>query len=235
MTRARLRGEVKILPLSKVKPNDWNPNELTPELKESLKHGLIEDGWLVSQALLVWGSDESGEAMDIIIDGEHRWRAAVDLKMKEGPMVVLEGLREADAKDLTIKLNQKRGRWNEALLGQLLKTIDASRDERPAAISFGFTKERFASLLEDKPVSLPNEDATYTPPTRNPRAPKEERSSASPGGDSSTKRVVQVFLEDTEHAAFTADIEALAGAWGTKSVTETIKRAVAFAAESEVG
>lgn len=89
-------GEVVRRALNTVKPNPWNPNVMTVFEKESLKNGLLVDGWMSSQALLIWGTDEKGKVHNLIIDGEHRWTAATDLKFSEGPMVVLNRLPAAN-------------------------------------------------------------------------------------------------------------------------------------------
>ena len=110
-------------PLSDVTPNPWNPNRMTDHLYRSVVHGLLADGWVASQSLLVWGTDEAGRTRNMIIDGEHRWRAAREAGFKEGPMVLLDGMTEAECKALTVKLNQKRGEWNDQALGELLRDL----------------------------------------------------------------------------------------------------------------
>src|SRR5271165_5435369 len=100
----RVVGEAKMLPLERFKPNGWNPNRMTPIMKKAFVHGLRTDGWLASQALLVLGKDDQGTQHDVIIDGEHRWSAALELGLLEGPVVVLDGLSIVQAKKLTIAM-----------------------------------------------------------------------------------------------------------------------------------
>lgn len=118
-----VRGEVVIRTLATVKPNPWNPNRMTTHQMDSLVHGLRTDGWLASQALLIWGVDEGGTERNLIIDGEHRYKGAVTIGMTEGPMVFLNGLTEAQAKALTIKMNQKRGEFDDAALETLVREL----------------------------------------------------------------------------------------------------------------
>lgn len=139
---AHIRGEVTIRPLANVKPNGWNPNRMTPEMRESLKHGFRVDGWLMSQALLVWGTDDTGVRRDLIIDGEHRWEVATELAMVDGPMVFLDGLSETDAKKLTVKMNQKRGEWDTVALGELLRSFGKD----VAGIDLGFGDDELTRL-----------------------------------------------------------------------------------------
>lgn len=124
---AHLTGDVVDRPLDDVRPNDWNPNELEPHKVETIRRGFQTVGWLRSDSLLVWGTDEKGERRDLIINGEHRWKIARELGMKVGPMVALDGLTRAEAAELTVMLDQGRGRWNPEKLGPLLKYIEEQR------------------------------------------------------------------------------------------------------------
>lgn len=102
-------GKVVLRPLDDVEPNPWNPNAMDEFMTNSLREGLINDGWLASQSLLIWGTDTRGKTRNVIIDGEHRWSIARELGLKKGPMVFLEGISELQAKKLTVKMNAKRG------------------------------------------------------------------------------------------------------------------------------
>ena len=55
----QVKGKVVLKSLQSVSPNDWNPNRMTPHMQESLSYGLHTDGWLASQALLIWGKDDT--------------------------------------------------------------------------------------------------------------------------------------------------------------------------------
>lgn len=169
-TKATVRGEVTMRPLSDVKPNPWNPNRMTDAEKRSLEHGFKEDGWLASMALTIWGKDDKGVVRNLIIDGEHRWHAANALGIKEGPMTFVDGLTEAQAKALTVKLDRKRGSFSETALSALLQEIVPQMDRNLAGLSLGFGDSELAALLkEGKPKS----------PDRTP--PVEERVVTVPG------------------------------------------------------
>jgi hypothetical protein len=146
VSEAHIRGEVQILPLDSVRPNDWNPNRVPAHIMESIKHGFRDDGWVVSQALLIWGSDDEGNLQNLIIDGEHRHAAAVEVGLKDGPMVVLDGLTKAEAGALTVKLNQKRGDWDMAQLSTLMQEIHTELPEMAAA-DFGFLQQDMERIL----------------------------------------------------------------------------------------
>lgn len=137
----KLVGRVETIRLDAVRPNGWNPNRVPDHIMESIRHGFRVDGWIVSQALLVWGSDDVGVPRGVIIDGEHRWTAARDVGLVEGPAVVLHGLAEREAKGLTVKLNQKRGDWDAEGLRALLADVlsGSSMSVGGASLDLGFS------------------------------------------------------------------------------------------------
>jgi ParB-like chromosome segregation protein Spo0J len=158
----RVSGEhVQMRPLDSVTANPWNPNVVSSEMLASIMHGMKHDGWLMSQPLLVWGTDHRGMPRNEIIDGEHRWRCAKELGFGSGPMVFLNGITEQQAKALTIKMNQKRGEWSKPRLQELLHELadEVDRVELPdIAVDLGFGDAEFQKLLgiaADVPVVLP--------------------------------------------------------------------------------
>lgn len=58
-----------------------------------------------------------------IVDGEHRWRAAKELGYTEIPIYSIGDVSDADAKQLTIVLNETRGRSDSKRLGAVLKDL----------------------------------------------------------------------------------------------------------------
>lgn len=229
-TKSKVEAEEKIDPrvvgktisrdLSTVKPNTWNPNRMTPFLRESLKHGLKTDGWLASQALLIWGSDERGRTKSIIIDGEHRWTVAGELGFKKCPMVVLEKMTEAQAKALTVKMNQKRGEFDPALLSTLLREIQYDYPE-DLSLQMGFEQNELMPLLAEPEVIVAGDDLVEID-----RGP----SGAGSGMPSSQVRMVQLFLNPDTHAEFNELIRKLATKYGTKNVSDTTLEAIRHAA-----
>src|SRR5690606_20965829 len=153
-------GKVVEAKLKSVKPNSWNPNTMTPEQYASLRDGLIVDGWIRSQALLVWRTDENRKRKNIIIDGEHRWKGAVERGWTTAPMVFLDGLTEAQAKALTIKLDAKRGKFDETAIARLVQELN-SQDVK--VTDLGFSGEQLATLLnrELKPSASLEESVSH--------------------------------------------------------------------------
>jgi len=142
----------KILQLSTVRKNSWNPTSITAAERERIKHGLETDGWILSQSLLVWGTDDKGARRNVIIDGEQRHTVALELGRTRGPMVFLDGLTEAEAKALTIKMLARRAGGAGAFdMTKLAASIPSIRAELPGpnlALDLGLDPAFFRRLTE---------------------------------------------------------------------------------------
>lgn len=156
---ARVTGKVVLTPLDRVQPNGWNPNVMTEFQLESTRDGMLREGWLAAYALLVWGTDETGARRDIIIDGEHRWRIARELGLAKGPMVFLDGLTEARAIELTIAMDNKRGRFDDVKLRDAINLIG---EDDGLAFRLGFDDAAFKALLEPANILPPGDFSEVT-------------------------------------------------------------------------
>lgn len=197
--------EIHYIPHADLRPNGWNPNRMTAFERESLKHGLQTDGWLLSQSLTVWASDEKGGKQYIIIDGEHRWTAAGELGMPECPAVLIHKISESYAKELTIKLFQRRGRPDEDKLGALIRSIPTrSIKIETRSLDLGIKEEKLSNLLRPK-------EKASNPPSKMPsgQAPH-----------------VKLFFSAAESEEFVQFTNALAVSYETENVTETVLRAL---------
>ncbi len=218
---ARVRGEHKVSSIESVKPNPWNPNEMDEFTRKSLEVGFQEDGWVASQPLLIWRTDEKGKLRNLIIDGEHRWAVGKALGFKKVPMVFLDNLPETQAKALTVKMNQKKGKWNEEKLGILVREIQFGFPDNNLALSLGIEQDTLMVLMAQAPDALAlNVDAPVGP------------EGSSTGMPSSNVKMVQIFLDDKPHPEFTEAIRRLAVVYKTKDVTETVLEAIRRAARS---
>lgn len=216
MATIEVKGKVVLRALNSVQPNHWNPNRMTDGMKASLMYGLEHDGWLASQALLVWGKDSTGKKRDLIIDGEHRWRCGMERKMAKAPMVFLDDLTEAHAKALTIKMDQKRGAFDPDALSELVDEIQYDLGD-DLALDLGFEEDALMELLN--------------PETKPPATPKNGGAGNGMPSSSGHVRQVQLFFTADQKAIWDAAIQNLAKRYGTESVTDTVMRAV----ESVVG
>ena len=114
-----------LVSVDKIEPNSWNPNVMGEveyaALKQDMRvHGVNGvDAILVSPKASFRGmADTTFEGFYVIVDGEHRWRAAKELGWKEVLCDVRE-ISEDDAKALCYRRNRERGNidpFKEALL-----------------------------------------------------------------------------------------------------------------------
>ena len=133
-----IRDDVKVVAIGRLKRNDWNPNEMPEEVYESLKHGITKDGFITP----VLVQKKTG----IIIDGEHRWRAAKDLGLKK-VLVQYIDVDDTLAQELTIAMNQRKGTFDILRLSDLVQSLK-KKTENLSHLDLGFTKGKFKSLLE---------------------------------------------------------------------------------------
>jgi ParB-like nuclease domain len=146
-------GEVRLRKLDLFAPNAWNPNQMEPEEFESLKAGLRAKGWVRSDALLVWGTNEDGAAQNLIINGEHRWRAAGEIGMEVGPVVTMDGISREEAVQWTIRLDKARGRFDpEKLRLTLRNELDFRNRDDAFVLQLGFTGQEARDLRVQIPA-----------------------------------------------------------------------------------
>ena len=198
--------------LEQVKPNSWNPNRLSPFEKQALSFGLQKDGWLPSHALTVWGKDKEGNTLNVIIDGEHRWREARALGWTHGPMVFVDGITEAQAKALTIKLDAKRGHFDEDKLAVLLRDVTVDMDEESRALDLGILEDSLARYLRDE------QDGGVI--------------GELPSGQKANVKIVPLSFTPERYEAFNKLARELAIKFGKKNVTDTVLEAVRRASVS---
>lgn len=154
----------QILSYAHIAPNNYNPNVMTERIYraelESIAHFGFIDPITVREV-------EAQQAL-AIIDGEHRWRAFGELRAKweigdlaefhhdllplfeanELPVVNLGALPDADAKKLTIILNETRGKANTVDLAALLAEIGAEIGGEALSVGLPYNPDELAQLLE---------------------------------------------------------------------------------------
>lgn len=97
--------QVRMIPIERLRANDYNPNRVaTPEMK-LLKHSIQEDGY--TQPIVTFYDDETD--MYEIVDGFHRYTVGKDmLKLKELPCTVIDK-PISNRMASTIRHNRARG------------------------------------------------------------------------------------------------------------------------------
>jgi len=118
MVKEKLNRSIEI---KKIKPNDYNPNEMTRkefnECKREIKH-LNK----LPKPVIVRPID--GEF--VIVDGEHNWRAAKELGFTEVPCEIIQ-VDDAEAMRQTYKRN-RHGTFNRIKLGKMFERVMKETD-----------------------------------------------------------------------------------------------------------
>lgn len=216
---ANVVGKTEVLPLDSVAPNGWNPNRMTPHVYSSLKHGFEKDGWLSSQALLVWATDENNAPKNLIIDGEHRWTVARECGFKSGPMVLLHNVSEAKAKALTVAMNNRRGTFDDQLLADLVRGLDGIDD---MALELAIPEADLAKMYALPPI----DDTLGVDTAGEGKAKAATDNVAGAEAPPSTVRMVNLFLNETTIVEFTKLVADLGKRYETKNVTDTVLEAL---------
>lgn len=111
-------NEVKIeyLPVDEIRANEYNPNKQTEDEFNLLVKSIQEEGF--DQPIIVLEKDGT------IVDGEHRWRAAISLGMKAVP-VIRVAMTEVQRRIATIRHNRARGKEDFGLTKEVFKEIES--------------------------------------------------------------------------------------------------------------
>ena len=102
---------------AKIHPNPWNPNQMNPRQQDAVAES-IETYGQVLEILVRPHPEIPGEYQ--IIDGEHRFNISGDTVYCN----VVENLSEADAKKLTVVMNETRGSADKISLARLLADLE---------------------------------------------------------------------------------------------------------------
>lgn len=124
-------------------PNAYNPNRQTERDFELLLSSMTEDGF--TQPILVHRATRE------IVDGEHRWRAAQRLGLKEIPVVFVDMTME-QMRISTLRHNRARGSEDIELTIEILKDLRALGALEHAVDSLGMSEKELSALIEDLPA-----------------------------------------------------------------------------------
>jgi len=105
----------EIVAVESLRPNEWNPNQMSKADFKALLESIGEFGFLEAVIALPDGT---------IINGEHRWRAMKELGEREIEVKFLN-ISEDVARYLTAHLDSIRGSFDPVKLGELISRLDA--------------------------------------------------------------------------------------------------------------
>lgn len=141
-----VRGRVKTVAISRLKPNPWNPNMQTDFIFDRERRSIRKHGFIDPVLVRAAGSDYE------IIDGEHRWRAAKEEGLKEVMIIDLGKVDDAEAKRLTIIMNETRGKADHDRLKALLKDLEQLDGAQILAEILPFSQVELDSYLKEARV-----------------------------------------------------------------------------------
>jgi len=107
---------VQELPVDKLKPNPWNPNRMSAEMRHKLKEYIKKEGFV--EPIVVRPKGDGYE----IMGGFHRWSIARELEHQTIPCVVIE-LDDKRARILSVNLNEMKGQSLPNLLAELVHDL----------------------------------------------------------------------------------------------------------------
>lgn len=113
------KAEIQRVPIDRVRPNAYNPNEMDDRVFNELAADVLQDGD-VDQPIVVRRVGDDYE----IIDGEHRWRAA-KVSGQQDILIVEKQVTDDQAKVMTVRRNVLRGSHNRVKFTELVKSLSS--------------------------------------------------------------------------------------------------------------
>lgn len=150
----KLKLGARIVPVSWVQPNTWNPNEMSPEfyakLKANLKEQLKKTGKVPP---IIVRPNRERECYEIV-DGEHRWKAMQELKQTKISIYSIEA-DDKLARILTTNLNYLRGKPNrERYVQGIVEMIELGTTVEDITALLPEDAESINTILEEARISL---------------------------------------------------------------------------------
>jgi ParB/RepB/Spo0J family partition protein len=170
---------IEYLPVDSIQPNQYNPNRMSEKDFELLLRSMREDGF--TQPVIAQRQTR------MIVDGEHRWRAAAALGMKTLPVVLVDMTPE-QARIATLRHNRARGSEDLQLSAEVLRDLEKLGALEWAADSLMLSDAEIEKLLADVPAPAALAGEQYTsawqpqvPPTQDGVASVTAQDSGSAG------------------------------------------------------
>ena len=159
--------EIEYIDLNAIKPNHYNPNRQSEHDFNLLLLSMREDGF--TQPIVVVRMEPEHFEEDpnlashgyepgdiVIVDGEHRWRAAAQLASQglnfQSIPVAFVPMNLAQAKIATLRHNRARGSEDFELSAQVLRDLQALGELEWAQDSLMLSDEEVNRLIEDVPA-----------------------------------------------------------------------------------
>jgi ParB/RepB/Spo0J family partition protein len=143
-----------MIAIDKIDKNSWNPNVMAETEYLALKQDMTLNGPDHIDAILVspadvFFDDETLKGRYVVVDGEHRWKIAKELKW---PIIKcdVQSLTEEDAKAACYRRNRERGTLDPFKEAELFKSELPTLKQKDIAdkylVSTGFVSQRLSLL-----------------------------------------------------------------------------------------
>jgi hypothetical protein len=132
------RPPVSVLPVMVradiIEANPWNANKQSDFMFAQEKASIVEFGFIDPCTVR---EHPTKKGMLQMLDGEHRWKGAVELGIEEIPVTNLGVISDAKAKAITDIFNNLRGEQDPVLRAQLLKSVIDEDARLRAVLPYG--------------------------------------------------------------------------------------------------
>lgn len=153
------------VPLDKVRPNDYNPNEVADQEMELLHKSIEEDGY-TQPVVTIWDEEDG---MYEIIDGFHRY---MTMKMYDDifnrsdgmlPITVLNTEHKNDRRASTVRHNRARGEHSLTGKGEVVfGMLDDGWEDEEICEELGMEKDEVARIKHTSGFSKLFDDTDYS-------------------------------------------------------------------------
>ncbi len=141
--------QTELINPSKLKPNPWNSNRVTPENMRKLQKSITELGF-VSAVVVRELPDGSLQ----ILGGQHRVETAVEMGLKEVPVINVGRITDVKAKKIGLVDNARYGSDNTIDLAKLIEEIGLTSEQMAEFLPF--TEQDFDSITKSVDYDLDN-------------------------------------------------------------------------------
>lgn len=149
----KIAGKREVWKVTDLVPNNWNPNVQSEFMFEREKASIKEFGFVDPVTIRVANEhgplkNKDSKLVGQILDGEHRWKAASELGMKEVSVENLGKVSDVKAKALTDLLNKLRGEPDEMKQAELIASVLAEQPDLASILPYTETElDEFQAML----------------------------------------------------------------------------------------
>jgi len=134
----------EVIPIDAIQPNTWNPNVMPADIYKALLEDMKAGGLNAIDTISV---RPTGDGRYQIINGEHRWKAALELGWKEIRCEVLS-VTESEAKAINYRQNRERGTIDPFKEAELFKSeLEAGMTQKDIAAKYMVDKSTVSHRL----------------------------------------------------------------------------------------